>query len=61
MGSGFASPTAKAMGHPTLHDFQTPQFSATIKAGAKRELSYELITHQGYNKKQDNVTLTGKS
>lgn len=46
---------------PTLHDFRTPQFSAIIEAGAKRELSYELVTHQGYNKKQDNVTLAGKS
>lgn len=43
--------------NPTLHDFRTPQFSARITAGQKRELSYEVITHQGYNKKQDNVTL----
>ncbi len=45
---------------PRLHDYRTPQFNAQIDAGKKRELEYELITHQGYNKKQDNVTLDRK-
>jgi hypothetical protein len=42
---------------PKLHDYRTPQFSATIGAGERRELAYELVIHQGYNQKQDNVTL----
>ena len=46
---------------PTLHDYRTPQFCARVKAGEKRELSYELVIHQGYNKKQDNVTLVNES
>ncbi|UCC30480.1 MAG: hypothetical protein JSU86_20065, partial [Phycisphaerales bacterium] len=46
---------------PTLHDYRTPQFGARVNAGEKRELSYELVIHQGYNKKQDNVTLVSES
>ena len=46
---------------PTLHDYCTPQFNAQIGAGKKRELSYELTIHQGYNKKEDNVTLERRS
>ena len=46
---------------PKLHDYRSPQFSATINAGQKRDLTYELVSHQGYNKKQDNVTLKGAS
>lgn len=42
---------------PVLYDYQTPQFSATVEPGEKQELAYHLIIHQGYNKKQDNVTL----
>ncbi len=42
---------------PTLHDYQTPQFKARIDAGEKRDLTYELVIRQGYNQKQDNVTL----
>ncbi len=42
---------------PKLHDYRTPQFNARIDAGQKRELAYELVIHQGHNKKQDNVTL----
>ena len=45
---------------PTLHDYRSPQFSAQIHAGQERELRYELVIHQGYNKKQDNVTLVRK-
>lgn len=43
--------------NPILHDFRTVQFTATVKPAEKRDLAYELITHQGYNHKQDNVTL----
>jgi len=43
--------------NPTLHDYRTVQFTATIEAGEKRELPYELTIHQGHNSKQANVTL----
>jgi hypothetical protein len=42
---------------PTLYDFQTPQFSAQVAPGAKKELLYEIIQHQGRNARQNNVTL----
>lgn len=42
---------------PTLHDYRTPQITARINPGEKRDLPYELITHQGHNSKQENVTL----
>ena len=42
---------------PKLYDYRSPQFSALVDPGEKRELAYHLITRQGYNKKQDNVTL----
>jgi hypothetical protein len=42
---------------PTLYDYRSPQFSARIDPGQKKELPYELIIHQGYNQKQNNVTL----
>jgi hypothetical protein len=43
--------------NPKLHDFRSPQFATTINPGEKKELKYELVFRQGYNKKQDNVTL----
>jgi len=46
---------------PRLHDYRTVQYGARIDAGRKCELSYELVTHQGYNAKQDNVTLADRS
>ena len=42
---------------PRLHDYRTPQFAATVDAGQRTDLEYELVFRQGYNKKQDNVTL----
>lgn len=42
---------------PQLHDYRTPQFSARVEAGQRSDLRYELVFKQGYNKKQDNVTL----
>ncbi len=42
---------------PTLYDFHTVQFSQTVGSGQKRDLTYELVVHQGHNKKQENVTL----
>ncbi len=46
---------------PRLHDYRTVQYGAEIDAGEKRELSYQLVTHQGHNAKQDNVTLAESS
>lgn len=42
---------------PTQFDFQTAQFTAQIPAGAKKDLLYEIVQHQGRNAKQNNVTL----
>ncbi len=42
---------------PTLHDFQTVQYAAQVAAGQKAELPYEVVTLQGRNAKQNNVTL----
>ena len=46
--------------NPKLHDYRTPEFTARFSAGEKRDLAYELTIHQGYNRKQDNVTLENK-
>ncbi|MFO1370940.1 MAG: DUF4139 domain-containing protein [Candidatus Competibacteraceae bacterium] len=43
--------------NPTLHDFQTVEFSTSVPVGTKAELDYELITRQGYNQKQNRVEL----
>ncbi len=42
---------------PTLFDFQTTQFTATIPAATKTDLLFEIVRHQGRNAKQNNVTL----
>jgi hypothetical protein len=42
---------------PKLHDYETVQFSATVPAGEKRELAYELVTRMGHKADQQNVTL----
>jgi len=39
------------------HDYQTIQYTATLKPGEKANLLYEILQHQGYNAKQNNVTL----
>jgi len=46
---------------PLLHDYRSPQFSATVDPGGKEELEYELIFRQGHNRKQDSVTLRDAS
>ena len=43
--------------NPTLHDFSTPQFTATVKPGESAELLFEIATKQGRNAKQNRVTL----
>src|SRR5262249_47359614 len=42
---------------PILHDYQTVQFATHIAPGKKADLLYEVLQHQGYNAKQNNVTL----
>jgi hypothetical protein len=41
----------------TLYDFRTPQFTATVAAGKRSDLLFEVVRHQGRNAKQDNVTI----
>ena len=42
---------------PTLHDYQTVQYTATAKPGEKLELTYEIVRSNGRNAKQSNVKL----
>lgn len=42
---------------PMQFDFQTAQFTTKIAPSAKKDLLYKIVTHQGRNKKQDNLTL----
>ncbi len=44
-------PTAK------LFDFRTPEFSATVEAGASRDLDYEVIHRRGSSERQAKVEL----
>jgi len=39
------------------HDYRTVHYTATVKAGEKADLLYEILQHQGRNKKQENVTI----
>ncbi len=39
------------------HDFQTVQYTANVKPGEKANLLYETVQRQGYNAKQNNVTI----
>jgi len=41
----------------TNHDYRTVEYTATVQPGEKAELKYEILQHQGRNKKQDNVTI----
>ncbi|MFO0885884.1 MAG: hypothetical protein U0894_17145 [Pirellulales bacterium] len=43
--------------NPKLYDFQTVEMKATVPAGKRGELKYEVIRSQGSNAKQNNVTL----
>ena len=42
---------------PRLFDYQTVEFTATLDAGKKTDLPFELVSKQGRNAKQGNVTL----
>jgi len=39
------------------YDYQTVEYTASVKPGAKADLAYELIVQQGRNAKQNRVTL----
>ncbi len=41
----------------TLYDYQTAQFTAICPEGGTRSLRYELVEHQGRNKKQDRLLI----
>ncbi len=43
--------------NPKLHDYQTVQIDTGVGAMQTKELVYEVVTHQGHNAKQNNVTL----
>jgi hypothetical protein len=42
---------------PTLHDYQTVQYTAAVIPATRAELHYEVVRFQGRNAKQSNVTL----
>lgn len=42
---------------PTLFDYRTVQFTATVDAGKRADLLFETVHRQGRNAKQNNVTL----
>lgn len=47
----------KSLLGPILHDYRTVQFTTTVEAGKRADLLFEVLTHQGRNAKQNNVTL----
>ncbi len=49
--------TFKSQLEPKLHDYQTVEFKATVAAGKKADLLFEVIRMQGTSAKQNNVTL----
>ncbi|MCC7293940.1 MAG: hypothetical protein IT449_17915 [Phycisphaerales bacterium] len=42
---------------PTLHDYRTVQFSATLAPAEKKDLAYRVTTRSGINQKEQHVTL----
>jgi hypothetical protein len=42
---------------PKMYDYQTVEFGVHVAAGAKQDLLYEILQHQGHNAKQTNVTI----
>lgn len=42
---------------PKLHDYQTVEFGVQVTNGARQDLLFEILQHQGRNAKQNNVTL----
>ena len=52
-----ATSSSAASWRPRTHDYQTVEYTATVKPGEKADLLYEVIQHQGRNAKQNNVTI----
>jgi hypothetical protein len=42
---------------PKLYDYQTPEFHATVPAGEKKDLEFDIVRFQGHLAKQNQVTL----
>jgi hypothetical protein len=49
--------TFRSQLEPKLHDYRTVEFSARVAAGEQANLLFEVVQRQGYNAKQNNVTL----
>jgi hypothetical protein len=45
------------LGEQKLFDYQTVQYTVKVGANKKADLYHEVVTHQGRNRKQGNVTL----
>lgn len=43
--------------NPTLHDFRTVRFAATVAPGEKKDLTYRVSSKQGTNQEERRVTL----
>ncbi len=39
------------------HDFQTVQYTASVRPGKRTDLLYEIVQRQGHNARQNNVTI----
>jgi hypothetical protein len=39
------------------HDYRTVEYTAAVAAGAKADLQYEVVTHQGHNARQSRVVV----
>lgn len=42
---------------PSLHDFQTVEFTTSVQSGEEKDLYFEVIQAQGYNAQQNRVQL----
>jgi hypothetical protein len=49
--------TFRSQLEPKLHDYRTVEFSTRVAAGGRADLLFEVVQRQGYNAKQNNVTL----
>jgi hypothetical protein len=49
--------TFRSQLEPKQHDYRTAEFSSQVAAGEQADLLFEVVQRQGYNAKQNNVTL----
>jgi hypothetical protein len=49
--------TFRSQLEPKLHDYRTAEFSSRVAAGEQADLLFEIVQRQGYNAKQNNLTL----